>query len=55
MASRLNQDTNTLKEENKNSKMYKDVIKTIHSTLEIALLLKRNKFDQNILDKSENK
>ena len=46
---------NTLKEENKNSKIYKDLIKTIHGAFEMALLVKRNRYDQNILDKLNNK
>lgn len=53
MTSSLNENANTLKVENKNSKMHKDLIKTIHGAFEMALLLKRNKYDQNILDKSK--
>ena len=34
MASSLNGDVNSLKEENKNSKMYKDLIKTIRGAFE---------------------
>ena len=51
MTSSLNGNVNALKEENKNSKMYKDLNKTIHGAFEMALLVKRNKYDQNILDK----
>jgi nitrite reductase/ring-hydroxylating ferredoxin subunit/multimeric flavodoxin WrbA len=55
MVSSLNENTNTLKEENKNSKMYEDLIKTIHGAFEMALLVKRNRYDQNILDRLNNK
>ena len=51
MTSSLNGNVNALKEENKNSKMYKDLNKTIHGAFEMALLVKRNRYDQNILDK----
>ena len=34
MASSLNGDVNSLKEENKNSKMYKDLVKTIRGAFE---------------------
>ncbi len=52
MTSSLNENANTLKSENMNSKMHKDLIETIRGAFEMALLVKGNKYDQNILDKS---
>jgi nitrite reductase/ring-hydroxylating ferredoxin subunit/multimeric flavodoxin WrbA len=34
----------------KNSQMYKDMVKTIHGAFEMALLIKRNRYDQNVLN-----
>ena len=40
MASSLNEDRQSLKEENKNSKIYKDLVKTIRGVFEMTLLAK---------------
>jgi len=53
MTSSLKGNTITLKE-GKNSKMYKDLIKTIYGAFEMALLVKRNRYDQNVLYKANN-
>ena len=53
MTSSLKGNTLTLKE-GKNSKMYKDLIKTIYGAFEMALLVKRNRYDQNVLYKANN-
>ena len=55
MNSSLNVNIDNLKEESKNSKMYKDMIKTIYGAFEMALLVKRNRYDQIVLYKSNNK
>jgi nitrite reductase/ring-hydroxylating ferredoxin subunit/multimeric flavodoxin WrbA len=55
MTSSLNGNIGNLKEESKNSKMYKDLIKTIYGAFEMALLVKRNRYDQTVLYKSNNK
>jgi nitrite reductase/ring-hydroxylating ferredoxin subunit/multimeric flavodoxin WrbA len=55
MTSSLNGNIDTLKEDSKNSKMYKDLIKTIYGAFEMALLVKRNRYDQTVLYKSNNK
>ena len=55
MNSSLNVNIDNLKEESKNSKMYKDMIKTIYGAFEMALLVKRNRYDQTVLSKSNNK
>jgi nitrite reductase/ring-hydroxylating ferredoxin subunit/multimeric flavodoxin WrbA len=55
MTSSLSANIDTLKEESKNSKMYKDLIKTIYGAFEMALLVKRNRYDQTVLYKSNNK
>ncbi len=55
MASSLNENAPTLKDKNRNSKVCKDLVKTIHGAFEMALFVKRNRYDQNILDKSNNK
>ncbi len=34
----------------KNSQMYKDMVKTIHGAFEMALIIKRNRYDQNVLN-----
>ena len=44
--------TSTAKE-SKNSKMYKDLVKTINGALEMALLVKQNRYDQNVLPKNK--
>ena len=36
----------------KNSQMYKDIVKTIHGAVEMALIIKRNRYDQNVLNNS---
>jgi nitrite reductase/ring-hydroxylating ferredoxin subunit/multimeric flavodoxin WrbA len=33
----------------KNSQMYKDIVKTIHGAVELALIIKTNRYDQNVL------
>ncbi len=43
--------TSTSKDD-KNSKMYKDLIKTIYGAFEMALLVKQNRYDQRVLHKS---
>jgi multimeric flavodoxin WrbA len=53
MTSSLKGNTITLKE-GKNSKMYKDLIKTIYGAFEMVLLVKRNRYDQNVLYKANN-
>ena len=53
MTSSLKGNTITLKER-KNSIMYKDLIKTIYGAFEMALLVKRNRYDQNVLYKANN-
>ncbi|WP_458747396.1 Rieske 2Fe-2S domain-containing protein [Candidatus Nitrosocosmicus sp. T] len=55
MTSSLNGNIDNLKEESKNSKMYKDLVKTIYGAFEMALLVKRNRYDQTVLYKSNNK
>ena len=55
MNSSLNGNIDNLKEASKNSKMYKDLIKTIYGAFEMALLVKRNRYDQTFLYKSNNK
>lgn len=52
MISSLNSSINTQVEEDKNSKMYKDIVQTIHGAFEMALLIKRNRYDQKVLHKS---
>ena len=52
MMSGLSVNSNTVKE-SKNSKMYKDLVKTINGAFEMALLVKQNRYDQNVL--AENK
>jgi nitrite reductase/ring-hydroxylating ferredoxin subunit/multimeric flavodoxin WrbA len=51
MTSSLNMKTSTSKDD-KNSKMYKDLIKTIYGAFEMALLVKQNRYDQRVLHKS---
>jgi len=53
MTSSLTGNTITLKE-GKNFKMYKDLIKTIYGAFEMALLVKLNRYDQNVLHKANN-
>ncbi|MDQ4073362.1 MAG: NAD(P)H-dependent oxidoreductase [Thermoproteota archaeon] len=55
MTSSLKGDIDTSKEEGKNSKMYKDLLKTINGAFEMALLVKRNRYDQKVLSKLNNK
>jgi nitrite reductase/ring-hydroxylating ferredoxin subunit/multimeric flavodoxin WrbA len=55
MTSSLKGNNDTLEEEGKNSKMYKDLLKTIHGAFEMALLVKRNRYDQNVLYKPNSK
>jgi nitrite reductase/ring-hydroxylating ferredoxin subunit/multimeric flavodoxin WrbA len=50
MMSGLSVNSNTVKE-SKNSKMYKDLVKTINGAFEMALLVKQNRYDQNVLYK----
>lgn len=52
MISSLNMNTGATKV-SKNSKMHNDLVKTIKGALEMALLVKRNRYDQNVL--AENK
>jgi nitrite reductase/ring-hydroxylating ferredoxin subunit/multimeric flavodoxin WrbA len=47
----LSVNSNTVKE-SKNSKMYKDLVKTINGAFEMALLVKQNRYDQNVLHKT---
>jgi nitrite reductase/ring-hydroxylating ferredoxin subunit/multimeric flavodoxin WrbA len=54
MMASLNKDINnnnqTEKEKvEKNSQLYKDIVKTIHGAVELALIIKRNRYDQNVL------
>ena len=51
MMSGLSVNSNTVKE-SKNSKMYKDLVKTINGAFEMALLVKQNRYDQNVLHKT---
>jgi hypothetical protein len=51
MISSLNNDTSSDTGLEKNSKMYKDIIKTIRGAFEMALLVKRNRYDQTVLYK----
>ena len=51
MMSGLRVNSNTVKE-SKNSKMYKDLVKTINGAFEMALLVKQNRYDQNVLHKT---
>ena len=51
MMSGLSVNSNTVKE-SKNSKMYKDLVKTINGAFEMALLVKQNRYDQNVLYKT---
>ncbi len=55
MISSLNGSINTQVENGKNSKMHKDIVETIHGAFEMALLIKRNRYDQKVLDKSNKK
>ena len=52
MMSSLNSDTSVDTGLEKNSKMYNDIIKTIRGAFEMALLVKRNRYDQTVLHKS---
>jgi len=38
-----------VKEVEKSSQMYKDIVKAIHGAVEMALLIKRNRYDQKVL------
>ena len=51
MMSSLNSDTSVDTGLEKNSKMYNDTIKTIRGAFEMALLVKRNRYDQTVLHK----
>lgn len=51
MNSSLKSNTSTLKE-NKDSKMYNDLIKTINGAFEMALLVKRNRYDETVLHRT---
>ncbi|HYF99880.1 MAG TPA: Rieske 2Fe-2S domain-containing protein [Candidatus Saccharimonadales bacterium] len=51
MNSSLKNNTSTLKE-NKDSKMYNDLIKTINGAFEMALLVKRNRYDETVLHRT---
>ena len=51
MMSSLNNDTSVDTGLEKNSKMYNDIIKTIRGAFEMALLVKRNRYDQSVLHK----
>ena len=51
MISSLNNDTSSNTGLEKNSKMYNDIIKTIRGAFEMALLIKRNRYDQTVLYK----
>jgi nitrite reductase/ring-hydroxylating ferredoxin subunit/multimeric flavodoxin WrbA len=51
MMSSLNNDTSVDTGLEKNSKMYNDIIKTIRGAFEMALLVKRNRYDQTVLHK----
>lgn len=51
MVSSLNVSINTQVENGKNSKMHKDIVETIHGAFEMALLIKRNRYDQKVLHK----
>jgi nitrite reductase/ring-hydroxylating ferredoxin subunit/multimeric flavodoxin WrbA len=58
MMASLNKDINnnnqTEKEKvEKNFQMYKDIVKTIHGAVELALIIKRNRYDQNVLEQSK--
>jgi nitrite reductase/ring-hydroxylating ferredoxin subunit/multimeric flavodoxin WrbA len=55
MTSSLKGNIDTLKEEDKDSEMYKDLLKTIHGAFEMALLIKRNRYDQSLLCKSNSR
>jgi nitrite reductase/ring-hydroxylating ferredoxin subunit/multimeric flavodoxin WrbA len=48
MISSLNMNTSATRER-KNPKMYNDLAKTIHGAFEMALLIKQNRYDQNVL------
>ena len=39
--------------ERKNSKMNNDLVNTIKGALEMALLVKQNRYDQNVLPKNK--
>jgi nitrite reductase/ring-hydroxylating ferredoxin subunit/multimeric flavodoxin WrbA len=48
----INNNNQTEKEKEKvekNSQMYKDIVKTIHGAVELAMIIKRNRYDQNVL------
>ncbi len=53
MTSSLKNNTSVSKEY-QNSKMYNDLVKTINGALEMSLLVKRNKYDQTVLHRSNN-
>jgi len=44
-----NQTEKEVKEVEKSSQMYKDIVKAIHGEVEMALLIKRNRYDQKVL------
>ncbi len=52
MISSLNMNTGATKER-KNSKMNNDLVNTIKGALEMALLVKQNRYDQNVLPKNK--
>ncbi len=52
MSSSLNVGINTPVERGKNYKMQKDIAQTIRGAFEMALLIKKNLYDQKVLDKS---
>lgn len=52
MISSLNVVTNTQEEKEKDSKMHKDIEETIRGAYEMALIVKKNRYDQKVLGKS---
>ncbi len=52
MISSLSVGISTQVEKGKNSKMHKDIVGTIRGAFEMALLIKKNRYDQKVLDKS---
>lgn len=53
MISSLKANINSSLGENKNSKMHDDLIKTTHGAFEMALLVKQNRYDQKVLQKTD--
>lgn len=52
MISSLNVGIDTLVEKGGNSKMHKDIVETIRGAFEMALLVKKNRYDQKVLGKT---